>query len=176
MLLFQRRPSRRVALLSRVVASALLAAIALLAPSAALAQAGALKEGTEKWYLERGKSNMEIGNYKAAIEAYQKATQLNPDNREAMKQLGLAYEKQGLVTDAIKQFDRYLGRFKDDADIAFKQADYLGWSRYAYRREDAIKYYRMGLAVREDDERRHKLAQLLGRERKQLDEAIAQYR
>ena len=127
--LLQRRPSRSVALLSRVLASALLAAIALLPSSAAFAQAGALKEGTEKWYLERGKSNMEIGNYKAAIEAYQKATQLNPNNREAMKQLGLAYEKQGLTTDAIKQFDRYLERFKDDPDIAFKQADYLGWSR-----------------------------------------------
>jgi tetratricopeptide (TPR) repeat protein len=159
-----------------VIAGAALAAIALLASSAAFAQAPSLKEGTEKWYLERGRSNMEIGNYKAAIEAYQKATQLNPNNRDAMKQLGLAYEKQGLTTDAIKQFDRYLERFKDDADIAFKQADYLGWSRFAYRREDAIKYYRMGLAVREDDERRHKLAQLLGRDRKQLDEAIAEYR
>ena len=174
--LLHRRPSRSSARFSRVIASAVLAAIALIAPSAALAQAGGLKEGTERWYLERGKSNMEIGNYKAAIEAYQKATQLNPNNREAMKQLGVAYEKQGLTTDAIKQFDRYLERFKDDADIAFKQADYLGWSRFAYRREDAIKYYRMGLAVREDDERRHKLAQLLGRDRKQLDEAIGEYR
>lgn len=153
-----------------------LAAIALMLPGAILAQPAALKEGTEKWYLERGRSNMEIGNYKAAIEAYQKATQLNPDNREAMKQLGLAYEKQGLTTDAIKQYDRYLDRFKDDADIAFKQADYLGWSRFAYRRDDAIKYYRMGLAVREDDERRHKLAQLLGRDRKDVSEALEQYR
>lgn len=172
----QRRPSRNVAQLSRLIASTLLAVIALFAASAALAQAPSLKQGTEKWYLERAKRNMEIGNYKAAIEAYQKATQLNPDNREAMKQLGLAYEKQGLTTDAIKQFDRYLERFKDDPEIAFKQADYLGWSRFAYRREDAIKYYKMGLAVREDDERRHKLAQLLSRDRKQLDEAIAEYR
>ena len=174
--LLQRCPSRNAAPLSRLIASTLLAVIALFAASAALAQAPSLKQGTENWYLERAKRNMEIGNYKAAIEAYQKATQLNPNNREAMKQLGLAYEKQGLTTDAIKQFDRYLERFKDDPEIAFKQADYLGWSRFAYRREDAIKYYKMGLAVREDDERRHKLAQLLGRDRKQLDEAIAEYR
>src|SRR2546426_2999155 len=122
MTLLQRRPGRIAAArhLTRI-ASALVAALALLSPGALLAESP-LKEGTEKWYMERGRSNMEIGNYKAAIEAYQKATKLNPDNREAMKQLGLAYEKQGLTTDAIKQFDAYLGRFHDDADIAFKQA------------------------------------------------------
>lgn len=158
---------------ARAIALAALAAFALTAPITAFAQAA--KEGSEKWYLDRGQKNMEIGNYKAAIEAYQKATELNPRNRDAMKQLGVAYEKQGLVTDAIKQYDRYLERFHDDADIAFKQADYLGWSRFAYRREDAIKYYKMGLAVREDEERRFKLAQLLGRDRKQLDEAIEQF-
>jgi tetratricopeptide (TPR) repeat protein len=155
---------------------AVLAALAIaLVAASALAQ-NPLKEGTESWYLERGKKNMEIGNYKAAIEAYEKATKLDPNNREAMKQLGIAYEKQGLITDAIKQYDLYLGRFHDDADIAFKQADYLGWSRYAYRREDAIRYYRMGLEVRQDDERRHKLAQLLSRDKKQVNEALDQYR
>jgi len=154
------------------IASVVLAATALV-PIASHAQ---LKEGTENWYLERGRKNMEIGNYKAAIEAYQKAAKLNPNNREAMKQLGVAYEKQGLTTDAIKQYDQYLERFHDDADIAFKQADYLGWSRYAYRREDAIKYYKMGLAVRDDADRRHKLAQLLARDKKQLGEAVDQYR
>jgi tetratricopeptide (TPR) repeat protein len=142
-------------------------------PLASLAQQ---KEGTETWYLERGRKNMEIGNFKAAIEAYQKAAQINPGNREAMKQLGVAYEKQGLTTDAIKQYDKYLERFHDDPEIAFKQADYLGWSRYAYRREDAIRYYKMGLEKREDADRRHKLAQLLSRDKKQVGEAIEQYR
>jgi tetratricopeptide (TPR) repeat protein len=117
-----------------------------------------------------------MGNYHAAIEAYQKAAQLNPGNREAMKQLGVAYEKQGLTTKAIEQFDRYLERFEDDPDIAFKQADYLGWSRYEYRRADAIRYYRMGLSRREDLERRHRLARLLAQDRAQLDEALEQYR
>jgi len=158
-------------------ASALLAAIALLLPSTPLAQeVPELEEGTEKWYLERGRTNMEIGNYKAAIEAYQKAATLDPDNREAMKQLGVAYEKQGLTTEAIKQFDRYLERFQDDPEIAFRQADYLGWSRFDYRRVDAIRYYRMGLERREDAERRHKLAQLLAQDRAQLEEALEQYR
>ena len=144
----------------RAIAGAVL--IALLAAQGAFAQS-VLKEGTEKWYLERGRSNMEIGNYKAAIEAYQKATKLNPDNREAMKQLGIAYEKQGLTTDAIKQYDRYLQRFHDDADIAFKQADYLGWSRFAYRRE--MRSVLQDVSRSAGHDRRHKLAQLLARDR-----------
>lgn len=124
----------------------------------------------------RGASNMEIGNYKAAIEAYQKALEVNPNNREASRTLGIAFERNGQTNQAIAQFDRYLSRYADDAEIAFKQADYLGWSRYAYRREDAIKYYRLGLSVREDLIARHKLAKLLGREKDNLDEALEEYR
>lgn len=94
----------------------------------------------ESWYLDRGRANMEIGNYKAAIEAFQEVVKINPNNREGMRTLGLAYELQGLTAKAIEQFDKYLEKFHDDVEIAFKQADYLGWSRYAYRKKDAIKY------------------------------------
>ncbi len=119
---------------------------------------------------------MKIRNYKAAIEAFEKATEINPDNREAMRDLGLAYEKQGLTDKAIEQFDRYLQRFDDDPEIAFKQADYLSWDRYSYRRADAIRYYRMGLDQREDRRRRHLLARLLAQDRDRLEEALEQYR
>jgi tetratricopeptide (TPR) repeat protein len=131
---------------------------------------------SEAWYVLRGRANMKIGNYNAAIEAFEKASELNPDNREATRDLGLAYEKQGLTAKAIEQFDRYLDRFDDDPAIAFKQADYLSWDRYAYRRDDAIRYYRMGLAVEEDSERRHALARLLAQDRSQLEESLEQYR
>ncbi|MEZ4279067.1 MAG: tetratricopeptide repeat protein [Myxococcota bacterium] len=141
--------------------------------------AGAAEEpasGTEWWYVLRARANMKIGNYRAAIESYEKAAELNPDNREALKQLGVANEKQGLTTKAIEAYDRYLARFDDDPDVAFKQADFLGWERYAYRRADAIRYYRMGLAKREDLTRRHALARLLAQDRGQLKEALAEYR
>ena len=155
--------------------------LAMLLPLDALAQAelepdSAPASGTEWWYVLRGRANMKIGNYRAAIEAYERAAELNSDNREAMRQLGLAYEQQGLTAKAIEQFDRYLERFQDDPDIAFKQAEYLGWSRYDYRRADAIRYYRMGLARRDDLEHRHRLARLLAQERTQLEEALEQYR
>ncbi len=132
--------------------------------------------GTEWWYVLRARANMKIGNYRAAIESYEKAAERNPDNREALKQLGIANEKQGLTTKAIDAYDRYLARFDDDPEIAFKQADFLGWERYAYRRADAIRYYRMGLAEREDLVRRHKLARLLAQDRAQLSDALVEYR
>src|SRR5881397_2913227 len=79
------------------------------------ASTSAWAEGfTESWYMSRGRANMDIGNYKAAIEAFEKVVEQNPDNREAMRSLGLAYEKQGLKDKAIEQFDRYLNKYEDD--------------------------------------------------------------
>jgi len=142
----------------------------------ARAEERAPASGTEWWYVLRGRANMKIGNYRAAIESYEKAAEKNPDNREALKQLGVAYEKQGLTTKAIEAYDRYLARFDDDPDVAFQQADVLGWERYAYRRADAIRYYRMGLARREDLARRHSLARLLAQDKRDLAPALAEYR
>lgn len=146
------------------------------APARGVAEEASPATGTEWWYVLRARANMKIGNYRAAIESYEKAAALNPRNREALKQLGVANEKQGLTTKAIEAYDRYLARFDDDPDVAFKQADILGWERYAYRRDDAIRYYRMGLARREDLARRHKLARLLARDRADAGAALAEYR
>lgn len=119
---------------------------------------------------------MEIGNYSAAIEAYEKVTEMDPGNRQAMRDLGVAYEKQGLKDKAVSQYDRYLERYPDDADIAFHQANTLRWSRYSYRREDAIKYYRMGLKTRNDPRERIKYADMLAENKSTSKEAMVQYR
>ena len=39
---------------------------------------------SESWYMYRGNANMEIGNYKAAIEAFEKVIELNPDAVERL--------------------------------------------------------------------------------------------
>ncbi|HKW86983.1 MAG TPA: tetratricopeptide repeat protein [Nitrospiraceae bacterium] len=130
---------------------------------------------TESWYMSRGQANMEIGNYKAAIEAFEKVVELNPGNREAMRNLGLAYEKQGLKDKAIEQFDRYLNKYEDDPEIAFKQAQALEWSRYAHREKDMLKYYRMGLKQKDDPKMRLKYATYLARSKETSPEAIVQY-
>ena len=130
---------------------------------------------TESWYLSRGRSNMEIENYKAAIEAYEKVVERNPNHREAMRSLGLAYEKQGLKDKAIETFDRYLAKYDDDPEIAFDQAQALEWSRYAYREKDMLKYYRMGLTRKDDSTMRLRYAMHLARHKETSQEAIVQY-
>lgn len=129
----------------------------------------------EPWYMSRGNANMAIGNYKAAIEAFEKVVEMNPDNREAMRSLGLAYERQGLTDKAIEQFDRYLAKYDDDPEIAFKQAQALQWFRYAYREKDKLRYYRMGLKRKDDPNMRLKYAAHLARQKSTSQEAIAQY-
>jgi hypothetical protein len=118
---------------------------------------------------------MEIENYKAAIEAFEKVVVRDPTNREAMRSLGVAYEKQGLKDKSIEQFDRYLARWEDDPDIAFAQAQALEWSRYAYREKDMLKYYRMGLKRKNDPKMRLKYASHLARRKETSQEAVAQY-
>jgi tetratricopeptide (TPR) repeat protein len=137
-----------------------------------VASAGLLQEG---WYRMRSRDNMKIGNYAAAIEAYEKYLELRPDDREALKGIALAYEKQGETDKAIAHYDKYLAIYQNDAETAFKQANYLIWSRYAYRRKDAIKYFRMGLEIENDPQQRLKFAQLLAQDRNDLDRSVEQY-
>ena len=148
------------------------AVVALLLLWAAPAHAGL----AEEWYLYRARANMGIRNYAAAIEAFRKVLEDKPRHREALRGLATAYEKNGQTDEAIATYDRYLEHYKDDPGIAFRQAANLGWSRYAYRRKDAIRYYRMGLAHEDDFAQRRKLARLLAQDKADLDEALVEYR
>jgi tetratricopeptide (TPR) repeat protein len=140
-----------------------------------LEQHAGAEDFTKSWYLSRGRANMEIENYKAAIEAYEKVVERDPNHREAMRSLGLAYEKQGLKDKAIETFDRYLAKYDDDPEIAFDQAQALEWSRYAYREKDMLKYYRIGLTRKDDSAMRLKYATHLARYKETSQEAIVQY-
>jgi tetratricopeptide (TPR) repeat protein len=131
---------------------------------------------TEAWYLARGRANLAIANYAAAIEAYEAALRENPASREASRGLAVAYERNGETDRAVAQRDRHLARFPDDADVAFEQARVLQWSRYAYRSRDAVRYLGLGLARRDDPARRAELARLLARDRATLEPALAEYR
>lgn len=130
---------------------------------------------TESWYMSRGKANMKIGNYKAAIEAFEKVLEINPGNKEAMRSLGLAYEGQGLKDKSIDQFDRYLEKYPDDPEIAFKQAQSLEWPRYSYRQKDVLKYYKMGLTRRDDVKMRLRYAKFLAQRKETSPEAVTQF-
>ena len=139
---------------------------------AVLAAPNAVHGGlAESWYLSRGRANMQIENYGAAIEAWRKALELNPSGREASQSLCWALLRNGETDRAVAELDRHLGRFPDDWQLAFEQARLLQWSRYAYRAKDAVRYLRMGLARRDDPARRRELARLLGRDRATLDDS-----
>lgn len=130
---------------------------------------------SEQWYLSRAESNMEIKNYRAAIEAYERVTEINPTNQTAMKRLGFAYEFQGFTDKSVSQFDRYLEKFPEDSAVAFKQAQTLTWSRYNYRRKDALRYFEQGLRRENNTKMRLKYAALLGEDRTLLSKAIVEY-
>jgi cellulose synthase operon protein C len=129
----------------------------------------------ESWFLGRARANMAIRNYAAAVEAYRKALAADPRSREASRGVGLALLGNGDVDLAVAELDRHLARFGDDAEVAFEQARLLQWARFAYRRADAARYLRMGLAVRDDPARRRDLARLLARQRDTVPAAIAEY-
>ena len=139
---------------------------------AAPAHAGLVQD----WYLYRARANMGIRNYGAAIEAYRKVLEDTPRHREALRGLAVAYEKNGQTDEAIATYDRFLEQYTDDPEIAFRQANHLAWSRYAYRRKDAIRYYRIGLAHRDDPQERRKLARLLAQDEADLVEALVEFR
>ncbi|GAC1537355.1 MAG: hypothetical protein NVS2B9_03570 [Myxococcales bacterium] len=146
----------------------MLALLALAAPAQA--------DLSEEWYLFRARADMQIKNYRAAIEAYRKALEKNSGNREALRGVGIAYELNGETDEAIAAYDRFLARYSDDPDVAFKQAHFLGWSRYRYRWKDAIRYYEMGLKLRDVPRERLALARLLGQQKETLPDALEQYR
>lgn len=129
----------------------------------------------EGWYRMRSQSNMKIGNYSAAIEAYEKLLKMEPNDRESLKGIALAYEKQGETDKAIARYDKYLALYHDDPETAFKQANFLMWSRYAYRRKDAIHYFEMGLKEQDNPKERLKFAQLLSQDKADLPRAVKQY-
>ncbi|HET8705335.1 MAG TPA: tetratricopeptide repeat protein, partial [Pseudomonadales bacterium] len=109
-------------------------------------------------------------------EAYEKYLELQPNDREALKGIAQAYEKQGETDKAISHYDKYLSVYQDDPATAFKQANFLIWSRYAsYRRKDAIKYYEMGLKAEDRPAERLKLAQLLAQDKADRASAAEQY-
>jgi tetratricopeptide (TPR) repeat protein len=129
----------------------------------------------ETWYMYRAKENSKINNQKAAIEAYEKALEINPDNREASRNLGLAYESQGIADKAVNQYDNYLSKWPGDKDIALRQARLLKWGRYSYRQQDSAKYYKMSLNERDDSGVRLEYAETLGSKKDTSRQAIREY-
>ncbi len=110
--------------MNRLAAAALLAAaLSLPAPAA-----GGF---SESWYLARGRANMDIANYGAAIEAYRKALETNPRSREASRSIGLALLGRAPAAGAILPVVERRG---------------IRWARVAHARRIVPGVWRIGLA------------------------------
>ena len=82
-------------------------------------------------YTNLGSAYRRQGNLDGAIEAYQKAIELDPDDAEAYFNLGVAYRNQGKLDESIQAYKRaieldpdYVEVYNnlDEAIDAFKEA------------------------------------------------------
>ena len=151
--------------------------------------------GPMTWYKE-GEKNSDAGNYSEAISCYRKALEMNPDMSDAWYNLGIAYERENKLADAIDCYMRasQLGNkdaqerlrlinLKNDAAIVpFEQKpavpDYSPMALYqeglknsdAGNYSKAIECYRKALDMNPDmDEAWYKLGIAYGREKKYND-------
>lgn len=75
---------------------------------------GPQDEQKEPYFLT-GKARENTLDYKGAIEAFEKALEVNPQNGSAHFELGLLYEKDSDFSAAIYHFERYL-RLRPESD------------------------------------------------------------
>ncbi len=129
----------------------------------------------EAFHLSQSRVHMKAGDYPAAIAAYAKLLEINPDSQEALKGIAIAYEKLGDIDAAIQRNDQYLQLNPDDAKALYKQAELLNRPEYAGRLDDAIRYLQMGLELEEDTRQRMKYARLLTARGSDPELAVEQY-
>lgn len=68
-------------------------------------------------HLRAGDEFNKAGQYAEAVEEYEKALQLDPDNVDVMSNLGVAYYQLGQPNMAIDMYNQALANAPEDADI-----------------------------------------------------------
>ncbi len=117
-------------------------------------------------------AHLEIGNYQAAIHAYQTATALHPDVPALYHNLGGLYTQMGQLTEAIAAFQSFIQLDDTDAEVYL----HLGWLHAQLRKlADAQTY--LQTAIQKDKmliPAYYGLAEVYVQQR-QFTEAIAVY-
>lgn len=90
-------------------------------------------------YLKQGKTHIKSGRFKEAIEAFEMAININPDNAEAYYNLGLVYCLLGDKDLAMEQYE-ILQIF--DMDLANKLLMRLIWVRRKLISQPIVKMVR----------------------------------
>ena len=86
------------------------------------------------------------GAYAQAIEAFQKAVEIKPDNHEAWNNMGVAYEKQSDYTKAIEAYQKAV-EIKPDLHEAWTNMGLVYEKQGNYSK--AIEAYQKALAINE---------------------------
>ena len=100
-----------------------------------------------EWVVD-GNRLLEMMDYTSAIEAYDKATDINPNNGDAWYNKATALSDLGQYEDAITAYDKAIALNPDDADAWFDKGyalDELG------QYEEAIKAYDKALIINQND-------------------------
>jgi len=98
--------------------------------------------------LQRGKDRLEAGDYAEAVQRFEKALELEPDNVETLNKLGLAQYKLVQLEQAIETYTKALAIEPDNVDVMSN----LGAAYYRFGQLDnAIEIYNRAMAIAPDD-------------------------
>ena len=98
-------------------------------------------------YVTEGLSLDREGKYDEAIEAYNKAIELEPDSTDAWYNKGLTFAKQDNHEEAVKCFDKVLEKDNENASVWYNKGNAL---YYQFKYEEAIKCYDRALELKPD--------------------------
>ena len=90
----------------------------------------------------------ELGNWDEAINNYQRALQITPDQPDILDNLGFAFAAKKQFADAIANFEAALKLNPDSADAHNNLATVLFIQQ---RFDEAIRHYREALRITPDD-------------------------
>jgi len=123
-------------------------------------------------HYQRGNAENRLGRWQPALDAYERAIELDPGFAYAHCNRGAVLERLGRWDDALGSYDRALGLNSDDVLTHYNRASVL---KQLGRFAEALASYDRALAVRADYPDAHvnrgNVLQELGR----FDEAIASY-
>jgi tetratricopeptide (TPR) repeat protein len=166
-------------------AAANLAVCSLLAKSGRVDEAAARLEtaqlrGTEQSqaaaHLLMGKFRLQQNRADDAIRYLLEALRLQPHNREAQLDLGLAYYEANRPDDAAACFQRVLGDALRDEEAVAAQFHLGMIALNARRLQDAVRHFEAVLAIDRVEPRAHFQLGLLAQSVGQVDRAVLHYR
>lgn len=96
-------------------------------------------------HIEKGNTLYKDGRYLAAIDEYNTAINLEPENLLAWENLGWAYWKSGDINTALNIWNNLLNLYPEDINVINRIASIYG---NVYEYENAIKLYEKSLSIK----------------------------